>query len=364
MTPVIPLPDPLPQPAPPALMWALLQATFLLHLLAMNVVLGGSILALHWRWGRDPGEAAHRTTALRFFEKALPIAVAAAVTLGIAPLLFVQVLYGRLFFTSSILMAWYWLAVIPLLILAYYGAYLLAFRGEALGRRAVGLATAVTLLFVVIGLLFVSNATRMLRPETFLDASRADRRGLTLNVGDPTLWPRSLHILLGAVAVAAIGTALLGLVRRRRDPAFAAWAMRRGTLAFGVATAANLFVGMLFLLALPKAVLIRLAGGDTWAMTLLAAGILLGFAAAGLAPLALGAKDPVPLTWAQAAVLLLALATMVLLRDQVRQIVLLDASFERPAWVASQWGPFAAFAVLLAAAVAAIAWMVRRLVTC
>ena len=64
----------------------------------------------------------------------LPVAIAATVTLGVAPLLFVQVLYGRLFFTSSILMAWFWLAIVPLVILAYYGAYLLAFRGEAPGR--------------------------------------------------------------------------------------------------------------------------------------------------------------------------------------------------------------------------------------
>ena len=46
MTPVIPLADPLPPPSPPGLLWALLQLTFLLHLVAMNVVLGGSLLAL------------------------------------------------------------------------------------------------------------------------------------------------------------------------------------------------------------------------------------------------------------------------------------------------------------------------------
>jgi len=50
--------------------------------------------------------------------------------LGVAPLLFLQVLYGRLFFTSSILMAGFWLAVVPLLIVAYYCAYVVAFRGQ------------------------------------------------------------------------------------------------------------------------------------------------------------------------------------------------------------------------------------------
>ena len=361
MTPGIPLTDPLPLPAPPALLWALLQVTFLFHLLAMNVVLGGSILALYWRWSRRPDDAAHRATFLRVFERVLPVAVAATVTLGIAPLLFVQVLYGRLFFTSSILMAWLWLSVVPLLILAYYGAYLLAFRGEALGLRARAVAGVVTLLFLTIAFLYVSNMTRMLRPETFLDAYRTDSRGLLPNHGDPTLWPRCLHVLLGAVAVAGLATSLFGALRRRSDPPFAHWAGRRGTVVFGVATAANVFAGMLLLLAQPRPVLVRLAGGDSVSMAVLAVGILLGVAAAGLAPLALGARNAERATWALVSVLLPTLVAMVLLRDQVRKIALLTAGVEQPAWVAFQRGPFAAFVVLLVAAVLTIAWMAGEL---
>ncbi len=360
MTPVIPLADPLPQPAPPALLWALLQLTFLLHLVAMNVVLGGTLLALHWRFSRRAEGAPQRAALLAFFAKALPVAVAATVTLGVAPLLFVQVLYGRLFFTSSILMAWFWLAIVPLVILAYYGAYLLAFRGEALGR-ARGVAGLVMLLFAVVAFLQVSNATRSIRPDTFVDAYRASGRGLTLNLGDPTLWPRYLHVLLGAVAVAALGAALYGVLRRARDPQLGDWAIRRGTTVFGVATAANVFVGMLFLLALPRTVLIRLVGGDAWAMTLLALGILLSIAAAGLALLALGAKDAVRATWAQLWLLAATLVVMVLLRDQVRLIALRDAGFEHPGRVATQWGPLVVFLVLLVAAVATIGWMARAL---
>jgi hypothetical protein len=360
MTPVIPLADPLPQPAPPFLLWALLQLTFLLHLVAMNVVLGGSILALHWRFSRRPEGARQRAALLAFFAKALPVAVAAAVTFGVAPLLFVQVLYGRLFFTSSILMAWLWLAIVPLVILAYYGAYLLAFRGEAL-RRARGVLSLVTLLFAAVAFLQVQNATRSIRPDTFLDAYRASGRGLTLNLGDPTFWPRYLHVLLGAVAVAALGAALYGVLRRRRDPELAAWAIRRGTTVYGLATAANVFVGLVFLLALPRPVLIRLVGGDTRAMTLLALGIFLSIAAAGLALLALGAKDAVRATFAQLWLLAATLVVMVLLRDQVRLIALRDAGFEHPGRVATQWGPLAVFLVLLAAAAATIGWMARAL---
>jgi hypothetical protein len=358
MSPVIPLPDPLPQPAPPGLLWALLQLTFLLHLVAMNVVLGGSLLALRFRLSRREEGAAERRALVAFFAKALPVAVAAAVTLGVAPLLFVQVLHGRLFFTSSILMAWLWLAVVPLVIAAYYGAYLLAFREDGGGR---GLAALVALLFATVAFLFVTNVTRALRPDTFLEAYRASARGLTTNLGDPTFWPRYVHVLLGALAVAGLGAALYGVWRRAHDPALAAWAIRSGTTVFGAATAANVFAGLVFLLSLPKPVLIRLVGGDVPAMSLLALGILLGIAAAGLALLALGAKNAVRATWAQLGLLAATLVVMVLLRDQVRQISLREAGFEPAVPVAAQWGPFAAFAVLLVAAVATIAWMARAL---
>jgi hypothetical protein len=160
----------------------------------------------------------------------------------------------------------------------------------------------------------VSNATRALRPDTFVDAYRASGRGLTLNLADPTFWPRYLHLLLGAVAVAALGTALYGALRRGQDPPLAAWAMRRGTTVFGVATAANIFVGMLFLLSQPKTVLIRLVGGDAWAMTLLARHPR--HAAAGLAS-RLGAKTP---SGPRGGDLLAATLVACLLRDQVRQI--------------------------------------------
>jgi hypothetical protein len=362
VTPVIPLADPLPQPAPAWLLWAFLQLTFFLHLLAMNVVLGGSILALHWRMSRRAEGAAHRGALAAAFAKALPVAVATAVTLGVAPLLFVQVLYGRIFFTSSILMAGWWLAVVPLVILAYYGAYFLAFRGNAPGSRAKEVAVAVAVLFAAVAFLYTSNVTRSLRPDTFLEAYRASGRGLTLNLADPTFWPRYLHMLLGAVAVAALASALFGLVRRGRHPDMASWVMRKGTVMFSVATAINVFVGLWFLLAQPKEILIRLVGGDTVAMTLLALGILLGIATGGSSLLALGAKNPALATKAQIALLVPTLLVMVLLRDQLRQLTLRGAGFEHPPWVEAQWGPMGVFLLLFVAAVAAIAWMTRVLV--
>ena len=362
MNPLVPLADPLPQPAPPPLLWALLQLTFLLHTLAMNLVLGGSILALHFRASRRAEEAVPRNQLLRTVEKALPVAMAAAITLGVAPLLFVQVLYGRVFFTSSVLMGWFWLGLMPLLLAAYYGAYHLAFRPEpGPARRWTG--TLVALALSAVAFLQVTNATRALRPDSFSSAYRKDPRGLTLNLDDPTFWPRYLHLLLGAVAVAALAVALYGALRRGREPELARFAVRRGTAVFAAATAANVMVGLALLIAQPQPVLLRLVGGDRVSVSLLSVAILLAVALAGAAVLALGARQPWPATPALAALAVVTVAAMLLLRDDLRRLVLHDAGLDPPSWVVAQWTPFGVFAVCLLLAVAAIAWMVRALAT-
>ena len=48
----LPSADPLPQPAPTGLLWGLLLLTFFLHLIPMNLTLGGSIVAMVARCSR------------------------------------------------------------------------------------------------------------------------------------------------------------------------------------------------------------------------------------------------------------------------------------------------------------------------
>lgn len=130
---VIPQADPLPLPAPPWLLRLLLVLLFFLHIIAMNFVLGGSLFAaFSSRKTADPAALAVRS----WMAKLMPTIVALAVTLGVASLLFAQTLYGRVLFAGSVLMGWFWFAVIPLVIAAYYGTYLLAFRHGRIGRGA------------------------------------------------------------------------------------------------------------------------------------------------------------------------------------------------------------------------------------
>ncbi|MFN8091031.1 MAG: SCO family protein [Vicinamibacteria bacterium] len=358
MSPVLPLPDPIAPAAPPVLFGALLGLTFFLHLLPMNLLLGGSLVLVHLRLSRRADDAADRALLARTIARARPVLMAATVTLGVAPLLFLQALHGRVFFTSSILMAWAWLAIVPLAMAAYYGAY--AAASDAPPRPWLDVAVAALLLAVAF--VQTTNATRSLRLETFAAAHRLDPRGLLLNLDDPTFWPRYLHVVLGAVAVAGLGIALLGRRWRAEDPGRGARTARRGLSIFALATAANVFVGLALLIALPKAVLIRLVGGGgRGSVLVLSVGLLLAVALAGAALLALGARRPERAAMVVGALLLATLAAMVVLREEVRRVTFANAALDPLPAAAPQWGAFALFLLFLAAGVAAIGWMVRAL---
>jgi len=351
----IPQLDPLPLPAPPWLLWALLMLTFFLHVLPMNFVLGSSIIATVSRF-RASGDDNHRRLA-NWFGKATPTVVAAAITFGVAPLLFVQTLYGRLLFSGSILMAWFWFAVIPMLILAYYGTYLIAFRQETLGRASSLVSVLVTILFLCIGFVYSNNMSMMLRPETFLPAYRAEARGFHLNLSDPSLIPRYLHMLLGAIAVAGLIVALLGAANIAKDEEHGRWAVRYGALWFVVPTALNFLVGLWWLGMLPRDVMLRFAGKSVIATASLTLGALLGLGALIMMTLSINAKEPEKLVKGSAWSLALTLVAMIFSRDEVRKGMLDVAGFELPTWIEPQWGVIGIFAVLLVAALATTIWM-------
>ncbi|MCG8405644.1 MAG: hypothetical protein MI923_10645 [Phycisphaerales bacterium] len=55
----------------------------------------------------------------------LPFAISAAITAGVAPLLFIQILYKENFYTANLLLSHRWMAIVPVLIVGFYLSYLL-----------------------------------------------------------------------------------------------------------------------------------------------------------------------------------------------------------------------------------------------
>src|ERR1700757_2999906 len=112
--------DPIPLPAPVWLMKALLVLTFALHFATVQMLLGGlmvvpGLLLL----GRGPSA---RAAALAIARR-LPVLMTYVINLGVPPLLFAQVLYGRALYTSSVVMGVYWISIIVVLTLTYWLLY-------------------------------------------------------------------------------------------------------------------------------------------------------------------------------------------------------------------------------------------------
>ncbi|MFV0437532.1 MAG: hypothetical protein ACK5PS_09125 [Desulfopila sp.] len=244
---MIPIPSPDTIPVDWGWFMFLLLLTFPLHLLAMNGMLGALAIAVGQQFlgGSVRIRLAHRLAV------ALPLLIAFAVNLGVAPLLFLQVLYGQFVYTSSILMGVFWLAIIPVLIIAYYGAYLYDFRFARLGTAGMWIGLAVLCLFLVIAYFFSNNMLLMSLPERF--AEYFDNRGGTLLASAETVFlPRYLHMITGALAIGGLGAAVLAQFRKEADPEMAAHGLALGMRVFRHVTLVNLGVGVWFLLALDR----------------------------------------------------------------------------------------------------------------
>ncbi|MBI2212106.1 MAG: hypothetical protein HYU52_00525 [Acidobacteria bacterium] len=355
----IPQADPIALPAPPLLLWALLLLMFFCHMLPMNFVLGGSIIGAVARLRAAKHDDSRRLAA--WIGKAMPPMVSITVTFGVAALLFLQVMYGRLFFSSAIVLGWFWFAVVPVLIVAYYGSYVISYRGDRSGGATVAIAAGVALLFVAIGFIYSNNMTLSLRPETMHALHRAGDRAAHLNLGDPTLIPRYLHMLLGAIAVSGMVISVVGRSAAKHDEPHGTWAMRHGAIWFVMPTVLNFLVGLWWLGTLPREVVLRFAGQSVLAIVSLSLGSLLGLVACVAMVMAMNSPNPARYVGVGVWTLLGCLASMVVARDEVRTGMLGIAAFEPATWVAPQWGVIAIFVVLLVAGIATTLWMVSLL---
>ena len=358
MTGYIPAPEVLPLPAPAPLLLALLQLTLVLHLIAMNALLGGLVVALVERRARcSPGDIHDRLLAR--LSKLLPTLFAATVTLGVAPLLFMQTLYGPLFYTSSIVMGWPWFGVVPLLILAYYGTYLNSFRADRLGSARGPVMGLTALILLWIAFMFSNDTSLMLTPGRWAGLYFAAPGGTSLNLGDAALWPRWLHMITGAMVVG--GAAIVLLARRfGPDRELAAYAAGRGaTLCLG-ATVINVLLGVWYLLAMPATTTKAFMGGSAEATGLLGVGVVLALALIGLAWRLRKRPGDGPIA-PLIVVTLVQLVVMVQMRHTAREAYL-DGIFDAgAATVASQTGNLILFAALLLGGVATVIVMVRAL---
>lgn len=341
-------------PGPPWLFHFLLVLTFFLHLIFMNLTLGGTLMAFvanlrsKGRTDDAAGVLAKRLMAVNTY------AISLAITTGVAPLLFVQVLYQQYFYSGTILLGWIWFAMLVLLMAGYYAAYLFkAFRGGWLAVSALCFS-AIAMIHVAVHLIHVQPG----KWPVF------DANALAV-LGDPTYWPRLIHFILAAITFAALVAAWWAVRRARAgDDVALNTAIARHTWRWALwATVLQIVDGFILLGVLPKEVLLGVMRGGIAILGPLTLSILL---AIGLLVMLAKASNPVEnpgLVSGVLAALTLTIAVMAVTRHQVRALYLQELTAQFTATVVPQWGNFVLFAVFLVISLVTVFVMVRRVVT-
>jgi len=308
-----------------------------------------------------PGRAADERTT-RFLGSALPLGFSYLVTFGIPPLLFVQVIYGQFFYSSSVLLGAHWIMVIPLVIVGYGAAYLhkLTRHREGSPQR---LWIAVSLLaMLAIGFIYVNNLTLSMTPEKWLASYERHPGGMALNLSEPTLLPRYLLILTPCLAVAGLALLLRGgflLARKQEEAGRTSQRLGFAALVGGVL----LFLGMLgaFLARLPGSVRAAVVGGGVlrWLLVGAAACAVLALVLGTLARKRAGLLRPL----AAAVALAGAIACLVVLRDQIRIEYLRPYLATVSPQLNAQWGMVGIFGASLVAGLVFLIVVTARVVS-
>jgi hypothetical protein len=258
---VVPPPDPLGLPAPPALLLALMMGTFFLHVVFMNFVLGGTLLAIPLNLAAAAGNERMNRLA-RIIHQILPPSLSFAITAGVAPLLFVQLLYGHLFYTSNVLLGFTWLSLVALLLIGFYSIHTVAVRcsnamsrrhgiwDDRPGRRAFATALAAACVLGV-AWIFTVNHVMTIRPDLWIDQGRWRR--LTILPDTVVTLPRFAHNLVGAIVITGVWVAAIGHWRRHRlidDEFFSTAVIRLGLKITLGAMIVQIAIGLWYVFAL------------------------------------------------------------------------------------------------------------------
>lgn len=352
---VLPEADPLALPAYPWIFLFLLFLTFTLHMLLMNLTVGGSAFLVLASFSNSE----RMQLFSKFLSKLLPITLAFTITMGVAPLLFIQVLYGQIFFTTSIIMGWWWLILLLLLIVAYYGLYLFQIKYESSNLVRKLSPTVSFILLLAVGLLFSMNFKLFFRFNEWFELGKSGSAGWLLNLTQPQVLPSWISHMLTALAAGGLLLVFHGWVKRKENTEYGAWAANRGAIWFVVFTILQLAATFWLLSAVGS----DLNGADIFAGGTLTIYILIGLSAYALAALmmlwiAFRKTFGLPAVLS-ALFVLVGIVMMTLRRADLREQILNNLKgFDIGAMkVVPQWDTISIFAVLLLMGLGIVVWM-------
>ncbi|SDN21294.1 hypothetical protein SAMN04488516_10147 [Desulfonauticus submarinus] len=313
--------------------------TFILHLIVMNIFVGWLIITLS-------EESKSYLSVPNFTRTKMPTFLAFTINFGVAPLLFLQVLYGQFLYTSSVLMGNFWISIIFILILTYYLTYYYDFKFSTLSisnRKVILFLVLICVLFVAF--LFVNNMTLMLNPTDWYVFSK-NKIGSILHLKDPTLFPRYFHFLIASVAIGGLSLSFYASFKKHNKEI-----VEKGLRWFFNATIVQLFVGLWFIVSLPERVMLSFLGKNIWATLFFSLAMVLIF-------FALFFSKRKQLKPTITSVFLL-ITCMVLVRDWVRREYLKEYFNPASLPLKTNYLPFILFILFFVLTLGLIGYMIR-----
>lgn len=346
--------DPIPIPAPVWLMKSLGLLTLALHFFAVMVLIGSLLSVCYLSYRGRSGKNQDVLTAASVVAKRLPVVMTYVINLGVPPLLFAQVLYGRALYTSSVLIAVFWISVIFLVMGCYWLLYRIADRASR-GEPVIWHGLGALLLAGSVGQIYSINMTLMLKPEVWQSMYANTATGLQAPPHDPSMMPRWLFVMTGGLIVGGLWLAIHANLKAVQ-PQVASILKKFGS---GLAIAGVLIqlgVGTMVHSTQPDNVQQGLGTPFyTTAAGLWGVGAILVLLIAAVQFRA--APKPV-IAWGGAVAAFLSIAGAVLYRDGIRDVTLMAKGFD--VWKRtenSNWSVIGLFLLLFVAGLGAVAWL-------
>lgn len=332
-------------------------ATLVLHVVAMNYVVGGAMVvagAAVFKLFVNYCDATEAIVAK--IKDWLPLALGVTIALGIAPILFVQILYKHSFYTANLLLFYRWMAILPVLIVAFYLLYLqksnwIERRGRVVHAIVAG---GVLAMFLFVAWSWTENHLLSFAGQTeWTDHYVAGR----MRYRSIELLPRLTVWMIGALTTLSV--LLAWQLRGRATTA----TVRRLALIGVCGAVGSLAAGGWYWLVLPGDVVAAvMQPANLIVLVIAGAGVLATIGAWG--HMAKSGRLGTPWMWLATAGLGAAIPAATVLREVRRYVALVDVDqWQTAVDTASQsasWQGFGVFALFLVANVAAIWWLIRK----
>lgn len=191
---------PLPLPVPEWLLVLVLVVMFLVHLLFINLMFGGTLLTLVFEVMGLKNDDYHRLS--QEIAGTITVNKSLAVVMGVAPLLAINTLYTKFFYTANALTGLVWILVIPSVTVAFLLLYLHKYTYQTLNNNRplhIAILTLPMAIFLFTPLVFLTNINLMLFPDRW-----AAIGGFMDALALPNVFPRYFHFFNASLTATAL----------------------------------------------------------------------------------------------------------------------------------------------------------------